>query len=115
MKITTLILNCLTVCVGCLTSLVLTVASIKLACCLLEGKSLPGATIFCYNNIWILWAAPLVWGIATILFFIKKNTPEKINLHTSASIFLGLFLFFIYTVAAILPFLSIITCLGAHS
>ena len=113
MKIATLLLNWLIVCAGCFTG--------YLAIALLlnwnryemfEGKSLPPISQFCLQNDWLLWVVPLTWGIATIVFYFRNNTPEKTNLHTSASVFLGLLVFFSFLAAGLLPFLNIFVMLG---
>ena len=109
MKTITLILNWLVVCVFCKASHMGFNVGLDYACSLeaLEGMSLPSITNFCYYNMWILWTVPLVWGIATIFLFARKNTSEKTYLHTSASVFLGLFLFFTYALASVLPLIKI--------
>ena len=113
MKIITLILNWLIVCVCCLASEIAPgVVTNHVQYDVFSGKALPSITTFCINTLWILWAVPLAWGIVTILFFIRKTTHEKNHLHTSMSVFLGLLIFFTYTVAGIMPFLSIITYMG---
>jgi len=43
------------------------------------------------------------WGIVTI-FFRLKDSPERRQFHTSASIFLGLLLFFLTVILCVAPF-----------
>jgi len=94
MKTTILILNWLIVCLCCMASAFVFAISFGRTCC-----SSP-VTSFYVDHIWILWVVPLAWGIATV-FFVPKSTPEKIILHTSASVFLGLLTFFFYLLPCI--------------
>ena len=72
----------------------------------LERPPLPANSEFCLDNPWILWAVPLVWGIVTVFFLCLKNSTEKLMFHLSASILLGLFVFFMHAIGGIFPFIA---------
>ena len=110
MKIITLVLNWLVVCLFCLISWIVFVFAADVACYFLEAKSLPAFSYFCNDNLWILKVVPFAWGIATLFLLAKKTSPELTHLHTAASVFLGLFLFSICMLATYLPFVGLVTC-----
>jgi len=112
MTIATLFLNWLIVCVFCMISMFITNPLPDLYQNLFEGQALPPITNLLIYNPWKLWKVPLIWSIATIILLFTKNTQEKTLLHTSASILLGLCVFFIVIMAATLPFVQIITPLA---
>ena len=67
-----------------------------------------------YSQLFIGGASPVpfwtlvFWGIVTI-FFRLKDSPERRQFHTSASIFLGLLLFFLTVILGVAPFYKDIT------
>jgi len=71
----------------------------------LEGWRLPANSEMLLYNPWILWAIPLAWGIVTVCFLCFKNSSEKLTFHLSASILLGLFIFFMHAIGGIFPFI----------
>ena len=76
-----------------------------------EGKRLPALSETLVNNLWFLWVVLLFWGIVTVVFVLKP-TDAKTRLHTSASVFFGLFVLLVYLLAGIMPYIDIYVGLG---
>ena len=104
MRIATYIMNWLIVCLCCCASAMFMLMFSELAHYLLDGQAIPIITGKLLNNKWILWVIPLGWGIVTGFFLYLKHSAEKLTFHISASVFLGLFVFFIYIIWMIIPF-----------
>ena len=107
MRIATYIINWLIVCLGCLTSWEFLRLFVPWGIFALGDAPLPDITLILLKNLWILWVVPLVWGIVTVFFLRLKASAEKQTFHFSASVFLGLFVFFICVLGVTHPFLNV--------
>jgi len=107
MRIATYIMNWLIVCLCCFASWGFMGMLLSFVGFVTDGAPLPTVTTILFNNPWILWTVPLVWGIVTVFFLRLKASAEKQTFHFSASVFLGLFVFFICVLGVTHPFLNV--------
>ena len=112
MKTATYIVNWLIVCLCCLVgSAVMSPLSNHVVKRVFGEDALPLLSHALLYNPWILWSVVLVWGSVTGFFLLSKNSTEKMALHTSTSILLGLFVILAYAMGGMLPFIGIFSIL----
>ncbi len=76
-----------------------------------DSVSLPIITNIAFSFQLVSVVVPVLWLLVSIIFIIRikqrsqMNRIELVQLHTSVSIFGGLFLFVFFAVAGVLPFL----------
>ena len=75
-------------------------------------RPLPALTQIALDNLWIYKAVPLLWlvGLIFLLWRFRKNALpiECVQLHTSATLFVGFFVLAFFCTAGILPFIPLI-------
>jgi len=72
-------------------------------------QTLPPISNVLLQNMWIVWAIPSLWAILSVWVFFWKRTDEAhAIIHTSATLLIGIVMFFMYAMAGIFPFVGII-------
>jgi len=112
----TLIFNTLLMGVFCLPSAIGMVAYGNLMFAFLDSKPLPPLIQFALDNLWIYAVLPVLWilGLAFFLWRFRKVglSAEAVQLHTSATLFIGGFFVMVFLcVTGILPLISLTMCL----
>lgn len=76
-----------------------------------EGVPLPAISDLALKIQWAFTAIPIAWALLTLILMIlnwRKSEPPRdmVQLHTSATVLVGLFMLGFFVMAGIIPFLS---------
>jgi hypothetical protein len=74
----------------------------------------PAATVLAIHLRWCCWAIPAIWLVVSlvVLFLIRKMELPRANsivqLHTSATVLIGLVLLVFFVLAGVMPFVPLV-------
>ncbi len=82
-----------------------------------EGTMLPAGSELALQVQWLYRAVPLIWLLITLALLIlnwRKPEPPRdmVQLHTSATLLVGVVMLGFFLIAGIMPFVSIVVKLG---
>jgi hypothetical protein len=73
------------------------------------SQPLPPLSSLLLSHTWIAWAVPLVWAVFSIALIASRKVDCDISsLHTSATLLIGVVMFFLFAMAGIFPFVGIV-------